>query len=601
MVQAQENIFPYLSSSLKTIPSSYFLLTHDQRYGYTSYLCLSHQNLHSTLLGNELHLHSGTARESQRTRSVCVCVRGDRLEAVLHRTVKEALFETGNVGKMVKDKLPLPDFLHFMGWKSGVAFGDLVSHSAILDAVESLLEKGVAMGYVLIDEGWQEVQENPHSTPQAPSLFSFEADRERFPGGLLSLSHDLRHLNIPHVGICHALMGHQGGVHPALATQYELPQDQKGRFYPGNQVGNSFQFFYDYYEQLKSEGMSFVKVTHQSTLSSFCPPEESQALYKTLQVAIQAAASIHFNSVQLNSDCLNNEALLYWATSAIASSGPDSSAAGSASRPEKIIPFHLRTSLLLRQTSYPDFGGWSTHCSEAETFAIFHALSGTPHLLSDPPIVDHVVLLLRKAVLPSGRLMLCDSPLTLTNDSLFCDPEHDKQPYKAYTFKSGFGILAAFNFQDQTLNGQTSAKELLPLTESQEPFTLCPLFAVYSYRHGFLGIKSYNEPLPLRLKAHETEILTFAPFDQGVALIGCHSLFLPPGPIVEMHHNEETILISSLLSGHLLLYCERAVLEIRRNDLIIPWEQTKENHLVSIDPKNELKEIPSLFTITFEA
>src|SRR5690606_19691948 len=134
---------------------------------------------------------------------------------------------------------------------------------------------------------------------------------------------------------------------------------------------------------------------------------------------------------------------------------------------------------------------------DAETLAIFHALSGTPHRLGDKPN-GHDALLIQRIVLPSGYILRPDHTLTLCSASIFTDPITEKTIYKAYTSKGPNGIIAAFNLGSgrRSVHGTVTSDDVEGLVGEQ--------FAVHSLRHGFIGALQKSENLPVHLKPRQS-------------------------------------------------------------------------------------------------
>ena len=101
------------------------------------------------------------------------------------------------------------------------------------------------------------------------------------------------------------------------------------------------------------------------------------------------------------------------------------------------------------------------------------------------------------------------------------------------------------------------------------------------------------------LPVEESDTVSFAPLEERIAVIGSPRLFVPPAPLVSCNLQEETLLITTSITTPLLLYCERPVLEIKRNGQTIPWTKDR-RHLLTIDGKGALTEAPAHTTIAFE-
>lgn len=241
----------------------------------------------------------------------------------------------------------------------------------------------------------------------------------------------------------------------------------------------------------------------------------------------------------------------------------------------------------------PDNDAWQTDGDANEMLATLHALSGSLMRIGDAPHHTNTALL-RKIALPSGRVMKADKPLTLCRDCIFANPVEEKQVLKAFTTKGNAGIVATFNLcsGQRTVHGNVSANDI--------DMMIAERLAVFSHRHGFIGVVTHDDIVPITLKPKESDIFTFSPITSGIGVIGCHAFFLSPGPITEIVIEQESVHISSLIAAPLLVYCERQVLEIRRNDEVVPWEYDSRRCLLSLDTRPHIEESPSIYSISFE-
>lgn len=578
-------------------PKSYFVLVKEKEY-YTVYFCLSHQDISASLCGTKdgmmLNLMSGTSQDASKVRHVLLCLKGEHVYETIQKAMKLALTLTGGMGKLLENKLAPPLWLDSLGWESGIAMGAEVSHQNIIESVKSLVESGYPPGFVLIDEGWQSLASNGKDKKGKKLLASFEADFARFPKGIKGVVDELAVLGVKYVGVWHGMMGYRGGIKAQLAKNYQLPCDDFGRYFLGCDLGRTFEFFYDYYGYLREQGVAFIKVGDQSSVADFCKGDiEVTVLYRNLQAAMQAAASVQFNSAHFNTECLRNENLFYWGNSRFARAAEDINV----STPDGVmlaIRNNLTNSLWLQNLMQPDYDAWLTNGEYSETLAIFHALSGSINVIGDPA-GEHNTSLINKFVLPCGHILKADHPLTLCQDSIFFNPLEDKKIYKAFTYKGEYGIIAAFNLINgiRTLHGTVSPKDVEGLRGEQ--------FALFSHHNGFVKLVGPDEEVAITLKPHQSDVFTLAPVHNGIAVLGGCSFFLAPGPLIEVHIEEESIHISAMVSTQLLIYCERQVLEVRRDDRAIPWEYDNRRHTLSIDSRARNTPGHAAYTITFEA
>lgn len=588
---------PYYANRIAEIPES-FLIISQTGEGYTCYTCLSHDDLIVVAKGSAegilcIQSVSGTSRQANKQRPVVLCVQGEDLYQTMNLSARLSMQLVGGKGKLTEDKPQLPSWLETLGWESGAGYGKQVTHDKVVNAVWSLRQQGFQPGFVLIDEGWQQLVPTITERSRELAMVGFDADQERFPYGLKGLVEDLHRAGVQHVGLWHGMMGYRGGVHARLAREYNLPPDTFGRYFLGYDLGKTFQFFHDFYSYLRNQGVSFVKVGDQNNAKEFCRPGmDVTRIYRNLHSAIQAAASVQFDIPPLNTECLRNENLFYWTTSVLASAC-DNLDNQDLNGSKTAIRNLLANTLWLQHLMRPDFNAWTTNLEQSAALGMMHALSGSINVISDPP-GNHDRKLLQKVILPSGNILKADLPLTLCRECIFENPLEGSQIYKAFTMKGDKGIVAVFNLSEEQkiLHGTVSSRDVNGLSGKE--------FAVFSHNNGFIGVLEESQETKITLKPNQSDIITFSPIQSGIALIGCYQFYLPPGSIIETTVEEESVHISSLITAPMMMYCERQILEIRRNGNVIPWEYDHNKNSLIFDSRTNLVELPAMYTITFE-
>lgn len=583
--KGKKEVRPYYFSNIREVKRCFFLITRNQK-GVRALFCLSHRGVSSSLNGEEggciLHLR-GEARESI---PVLVCIHGANLYQTVELAVRIGVKLVSHSGKLREEKPPIHPWMESLGWESGGAFGEDPTHDKIVSAIWGLRQAGIQPGYVLIDDGWQETA----MQGSRRVLLSFKADKKRFPMGLSGLVQELQRAGVHHVGVAHPILGGRGGVADELADSYELVRDRNSTRLLGFDLGRTFQFYHDYYQYLSEQGITFTKVKYQTEVEqNVDDPASVSELFHHLQSAIQAAASLHFDAPHLNSECICGENVFYWTTSRLACAADDLDTQ-SLQGAKKAVRNVLANSLWMQHLMNPDFNAWTTDFPQSRMLAMLHALSGTINMISDPPGKSNIELL-KKSVLPSGKLIQTDHPLTLCNESTFFNPLTESLLYRGFSFKGEAGILALFNL----------SRKRKPIQEMVSPQEIEGIvgdrFAVYSHDNGFLGVFHKEESFPISIKQHEADILTFAPIHKGVALIGCYAFFVPPGPIQEVTREDESMHISSVVTSPMIMYSERNVMDIRRNGEPIPWDYDDTKKLLVIDSRQSQREIPTVYTI----
>lgn len=584
------SIHPFYCATFEVVPSMTSFLILEGRHSHLVLLCLSHRDqtclLRGTSGGLLLSAESGSSREANQLRHALIACSHKSVHVAIRRCLSYGIELTGGMGHLLTQKPPLPHWLHHLGWESQ---GE-TSHSQVLAAIDSLQNAGIYPSYVILNEGWQELVVNRLSQDDTPSLFSFQAEPTLFPQGLKAIVSDLQSRGIQHVGVWHGVMGSRGGIHPQLAQHYELPPGPQGQYFLGYDLGRTFQFYHDYYSFLREQGVSFLRVGDQNCIYHFCRGGMSATdICKNLQTALQAAASVNFNSAHLNSDCLRNENIFYWTSSRIARCD-DEPEKPSAQR----IRDNLSQSLWLQHLMYPDMGTWSSQSREAERYAILHALADTVCSLCDEP-GTHGKCLISRVALPSGKLLRADSPLTICDDCLFVNPLEQKRVYKAHCRSGHSGVLALFHLHP------SCSEMTVELSSDDIPGLEGEAFAVYSYQKGWLGLVKPSEVFQCALAPESADVLTFSPVRSQVAVIGCPQFFLLSGVLTSLQYTGESIHVGSIVRGPLLLACGRQVLEARCQDKVIPFDYDHKRHTLVLDPYQAVTEENCFYTVRFEA
>lgn len=579
---------PYYFTHLCDIPQNFFTVV---KLGedFIVLFCLSHSGVSAYLEGDGEKCVLCLQGHVKKSIPVLICVHGSNLHQTIGLAMRMGIKQVSRSGKLKEEKPPVHHWLKALGWESGGAFGKDVTHDKILSAVWGLRQQGIQPGYVLIDEGWQKtVVEGGRRL-----LSGFEADADKFPMGLAGLVKELQRAGVHHVGVAHSILGCEGGLSNKLIEKYKLSTNENEKGFLGFDLGKTFQFYHDYYKVLSEEGVSFSKVKRQTEADRVIGGHGlMDNVYFHLQSAVQAASSLHFEAPHLNSECVKGANIFYWTTSRIAVTADDLDAQ-TPTGTKKAIRNLLTNACWLQHLMHTDFNSWTTHFPSSDLLAILHSVSGSINMISDPPGKTQIDLL-KKSVLPSGRLIQSDFPLTICSSSFFKNPLTTHELFRAFSFKEETGLLVLFNLTRKKKPVQENISSLLIEGIAGERF------AVYSHQSGFLGVYQKDEPLPIALKQNEADILTFSPIRDGVALIGCYSFFVPRGPIQETTFEEESMHISSIVASPMLMYSERNVMDIRRNGQVIPWDYDEDKKLLVIDSRQSQSEISTVYTINFE-
>ena len=152
-----------------------------------------------------------------------------------------------------------PEVFRGLGWCSWNAYGHEVTGEKILRTVRSLNDKGVRLGFVLVDDGWLSVKND--------RLTAYGADASKFPEGLAGLARRLRgEYGVRHVGVWHTFQGYWSGVdrESEVGRAHALFDGREEKSLPDPRGGRGESFYADWYRSLSGWGYDFVKVDGQA-------------------------------------------------------------------------------------------------------------------------------------------------------------------------------------------------------------------------------------------------------------------------------------------------------------------------------------------------
>ncbi|CCG82303.1 putative Raffinose synthase protein Sip1 [Taphrina deformans PYCC 5710] len=201
--------------------------------------------------------------------------------------------------------VPKPEW--YVDWTDGLFYCSWnamytdVNEQKLFDAIAGLHDQGVRVNGVIIDDGWQDIDEQRRWR-------SFRPPKDKFPNGLGGFVKELkrRYPYIKHVGVWHALMGYWNGFSPnswisqhygvksvemrkvtvpkGLETMHIVEKEHIHRLYD------------DFYSFLAGEGISVVKCDVQAMpddISHSLPSD--RLIWRDYQDAFKLASLRHFD------------------------------------------------------------------------------------------------------------------------------------------------------------------------------------------------------------------------------------------------------------------------------------------------------------------
>ena len=448
------------------------------------------------------------------------------------------------------EKSPLP-FLDWLGWCSWNAFYHEVDEAKMLGALESFQAGPVQPGFVMLDDGWLDVE--------GEFLNGFEALPAKFPGGLHSLiERAKRDFGVKLFGVWHAFPGYWGGVNPRgpLADHYRLlPASGVIRPWDKDQTpvqlslvvkDDAARFYDDFYRFLAAQGVDLVKVDGQASLEIFTAGHLGRVgAARAYQRAMQSAAARYFDGQLLHCMCnVSDIAFNLWDTSAWRNSDdyfpnrPDAAQ-------QTHIYVNVLNSLWTSTFAVPDWDMFQTHGPGAHFHAVGRAISGGPVYVCDKPGKQNFDIL-QSLCLGDGRALRPDRPALPATECLFVDAQTEPHLLKIHNVSGNCGLLGLFHCQHggAPLTGSFRPADVPELGQATDT-----AFAVYRQRTRGLQTLSLLESAELTLDAMEAELVIAAPIRFGLAALGLVNKLCSPAALETVAWDSAGVLTAELKDG----------------------------------------------------
>ncbi|KAM1750825.1 hypothetical protein FF1_008994 [Malus domestica] len=458
-----------------------------------------------------------------------------------------------------REKKKLPSFLDWFGWCTWDTFYTDVTSEGVEHGLESLSKGGMPPRFLIIDDGWQQIEKKDKDSnvvvqegAQFASRLTGIKENEKFQKNdhnseqVSGLKHVVdvakQHNNVKSVYVWHALAGYWGGVKPA-ATGME--HHDTALAYPvtcpgveGNQpdiVMDSlsvhglglvhpkkvFNFFNELHSYLASCGVDGVKVDVQNIIETLGAGHGGRvSLTHSYHQALEASTAV----VRASDDLYPSDP---------------------ASHTIRISSVAYNT-LFLGEFVHPDWDMFHSVHPAAEYHGAARAVGGCAIYVSDKP-GNHNFDLLRKLVLPNGSVLRAKLPGRPTRDCLFADPARDRTSLlKIWNVNNCSGVIGVFNCQGAgwcklekktrihdnspgTLSGSVCATDVDAIAQVAGADWNGET-VVYAHKSGEVLRLPKGASMPVTLKVLEYEVFHFCPLkkitsDVSFAPIGLLDMF----------------------------------------------------------------------------
>lgn len=513
---------------------------------------------------------------------------GEDPYALFKNLYQDAMSAMNSTENLVEKK-KYPETLEYLGWCTWNALdmGRSMSEERVIQGVESFYDKGIRLGWLIIDDGWQD------NTNQ--KLNAFTPDKQKFPNGFKKMNETLKsRFGMHGVGIWDAFDGHWKGINPdsPLGKEYDgklFSWKQRGPlddfteecFFIRPDINNALENFYnDWIAYQKSEGFTFAKVDNQliverMAVNNYPIDYLSKRMHKTLYNAL----SKHMDGTAINCMDMTTEAYFNFGNSAVARAvedyfpeedggiGYNMERGGAAAH----LIMALYNNLYFSLMAYTDFDMFESKNRDAYFHAFTRAANNGPIYLTDKPGQQNIDVI-RPLTYSDGRLIRPQAALTLTEDCLF--QGQAPKPVKAFSKNKYASILCIWNMSDADIvSGEFSPKDIYQLEGND--------FVIYEYFTRKIQEVKHKDVLPVVLNRMGYAMYHVVPKGDICTPLGLTDKYNVSGTIADQHYSNNSLEVTIADGGIFAAYAETKPSEILVNSK--KTEFTYVDNLITID------------------
>lgn len=541
---------PFWGTSLSVLPQrTQELLVREQDGRYTGYLPVCDSTFKTLMRGGQdgvcFYLYTNCKGVKKCEHQLAfVCLQGEEPLALCH-DLAARVAELLDNGLKLRERKTYPPVLEKLGWCSWDAMQIRVNRDGLVQKAKEFADKGVPVGFAIIDDCWADVPALRHIPADATfgemvagmhcaPLCRFEGDPNRFPDGMAGAVRALHEAGIAHVGIWFPTTGYWAGIDPQseefrrheseliLTSTPVFSETPIWVVSPDERKANAV--LDDWCGKIASWGADFVKIDNQGLhwhYRNFAPIGQSA---RALQHAIDHAAARYFDGALIN--CMGMPSECMFNRESTVSRCSDDFMPQSRAWFAKNIQQCAFNGLLQGQYYVNDWDMWWTGDEQALRNSVCRAVSGGPIYISDPIGATNPDIL-RPLCLSDGRILRGEQSATPTADCLFSDPTVSGRVFKIRNRIAHGAVVAVFNLDadNRPVRGTLSAADVS--MAGQE-------VVYYEYFTGEWGVLAEGEVLPVSLSSREDfRLYTVIPFRRGgISVLGRLDLYMGLGAVL---------------------------------------------------------------------
>ncbi|MGF1482864.1 MAG: Sip1-related alpha-galactosidase [Opitutales bacterium] len=412
-----------------------------------------------------------------------------------------------------------PEMLDYLGWGTWDAFKQSIDAKRLARALRSFHEAGIRLGFVLLDDGWQDVS--------GDYLNDFAVNAKKFPKGLKhSIAQAKAKYGVRLFGCWFAFEGYWAGLNPRgpLAKRFRTvsntnvirpwlkpPPKQALHLVHPDEV---HRFYAEFLRLLSSEGVDLVKVDGQSALELFTVGTLGRvSTMRSFQEGLQGAAAVHMRGNLLHCMCNGSDVLYHLKHSSLWRNSQDYFPGHEVAVQQRHVVQNAYNNVWLRSVAWPDWDFFQSHRPEGTFHAAARAISGGPVYFDDETGKADAVLLNRLTT-SDGRLLRCREPAWVAPDCLFVDVRKAHRLLRVVNRNRVGGLVGVFHCRE----GAEVIKERVRLLSGLDlKGKRC---AVYSARSAAVEALTPRSKKIFELQPMQWDLLTVVPIQDGLAPLG---------------------------------------------------------------------------------
>jgi len=466
-----------------------------------------------------------------------------------------------------------PEFNDYLGWCTWNAFYQEVSSEGVYKGLQEFIDGGVTLGFLILDDGWQEHLDR--------RLSGYDAIEAKFPEGLAGFTKTLKgDYGLKKLIVWQTLWGYWAGTDaealpqaqakllkeyiperllPKKKGEYVKPEDAVlNRFYPYSLFGRGVgmpeigPFYETYHSYLAKQGVDGVKIDAMSW-SEVCGGGRGGRVKFVGEMveAMKHSTTEIFENDSIYCSAQSNDYILQSNRNNVSRNSMDFYP----DRPEthgQHIFINAHNSFWTGEFVIPDWDMFQTGHESGEFHAAARAIAGGPIYVSDKN-KQHNFDVLKRLSTSSGRVPQPVSWAKPTLDSFFIDPSKQQKPIKIFNDNLYNAVVGAFNCSyvpesPLFVRGTVSPADV-PGLEGE-------LFAVYSHKDEKVVLLNKDSRLGYVLSELDYDIYTIAAVENGFAPIGLKDKYNSGATITAYQSQGKRCKISLMDGGMFVAYSE---------------------------------------------